>query len=128
MLEPIKTLNNSAANSTSSFLRSSGIFDTMSKTSSKSSIVDQLTPIVFDDGNQKASKNKQKKRNSISKCTYEVGDEFHHPYDKNNKHRVVRTVQLYTNLPWLVLCQNNLRLAKNELLYFVQKLEKNEDF
>ena len=35
---------------------------------------------------------------------------------------------LYTNLPWLVLCQNNLKLAKNELLYYVQKLEQSESF
>jgi len=100
-----------------------------------------LSPVVFQDSEDKHDKYgknssaeakkrqlKHDKNNSISKCTYEIGDEFCHPYDKNNKHRVVKTIQLYTNLPWLVLCQNNLKLAKNELLYYVQKLERGESF
>ena len=119
VLEPVKSLQSS---SNSSFLRSSGIFfDNMSKSSSKHSIIsEQLShPVIYQDGKVDNASNK--------KCTYEIGDEFHHPYDRNNKHRVVKTIQLYTNLPWLVLCQNNLKLAKNELLYYLQKLERDED-
>jgi hypothetical protein len=137
MLETVKSVNSSATTSATSFLKSSGIFDSMSRTSSRSSMADQLSPVVFQDSEDKfdthgknsgAKKAKHDKTNSISKCTYEIGDEFCHPYDKNNKHRVVKTIQLYTNLPWLVLCQNNLKLAKNELLYYVQKLETGESF
>ena len=110
MLETVKSVNNSATSSASSFLKSSGIFDSISRTSSKSCMAEQLSPVIFQDLEEKHDKYgknsdepgakqrhvKHDKNNSISKCTYEIGDDFCHPYDKNNKHQVIKTIQLYS--------------------------------
>jgi len=65
-------------------------------------------------------------KHQVTKCTYEVNDIFHHPYHQNERHMVTNTVQLYTQLPWLAACHNNIKLAKNELFYIMQKIEADE--